>query len=788
MLDSTIYADHLTQSFSAEQPEGAYAGLLPFLPMLYVGWSDAVLTPSQVEVIRGIFEQQEWLKPAEKAQLRQWMDPAHPPSVADLKRWLAIIQDTAADIPGASRHTLAELGLQIARIGSPDERSRCATPAACQALQEVEAALGVVGHEAVQTLVHDGPTPPAPAAADDTSLHAASFERAAMTALLDGEYAELRHRVRRLLTDPVFAYESIPDRERYRERVLSWSKLLAQQGLGSLAYPPAYGGQADRAQFIVVMETLSHHDLSLVIKFGVQFGLFGGSIHQLGTEYHHRTYLPDIGLLALPGAFAMTELGHGSNVRDIETIARYDRETEEFIIHTPCETARKEYIGNAACHGRLATVFAQLEIDGENHGVNAFLTPLRDGDGHLMPGVCIEDNGEKMGLNGVDNGRIWFDQVRIPRTAMLDRFAQVTPEGHYRSSIANESRRFFTMLSTLVTGRIGIAFSALSAAKSALTIATRYAAQRRQFGPPGQSETLLLDYQTHQRRLMPLLANAYALDFALKFLLRRFKERTDEDLREIETLAAGLKAYSTWNTTDTVQESREACGAQGYMAVNRLAALKADTDIFTTFEGDNTVLMQLVAKACLSEFKQQFHDMKLLGLVRHIAAQATQAVAQQNPVITRTTDEDHLRSSDFQSSALAYREQTLLVKAAKRLQKAIEAGEESYTAFLRNQNLMVDLAHAHIERVILNAFVDGIAQVDDPALVEILEKLRALFALSHIDQRKGWYLEHSYLEPTKSKAIARQVEQLSYEVSREAVALVDAFAIPDQCLAAPIAL
>ena len=126
---------------------------------------------------------------------------------------------------------------------------------------------------------------------------------------------------------------------------------------------------------MTIFQTLAHFDLSLVVKFGVQFGLFGGSVHHLGTRAHHERYLPDIGTLTLPGCFAMTETGHGSNVRDLETTASFDRETDEFVIHTPTDAARKDWIGNAAAHGRVATVFAQLIVDETVHGVHAFLVP-----------------------------------------------------------------------------------------------------------------------------------------------------------------------------------------------------------------------------------------------------------------------------------------------------------------------------------------------------------------------------------------------------------------------------
>ncbi len=111
----------------------------------------------------------------------------------------------------------------------------------------------------------------------------------------------------------------------------------------------------------------------------------------------------------------MTETGHGSNVQALGTTATYDAATEEFVVHTPTAAARKDYIGNAARHGRMAAVFAQLVVGGETHGVHCLLVPIRTTDGEPLPGVTLSDCGAKLGLNGVDNGRIVFDQVRVPR-------------------------------------------------------------------------------------------------------------------------------------------------------------------------------------------------------------------------------------------------------------------------------------------------------------------------------------------------------------------------------------
>jgi acyl-CoA oxidase len=536
------------------------------------------------------------------------------------------------------------------------------------------------------------------------------------------------------------------------------------------------------------MEMLSLFDLSLTIKYGVQFGLFGGSILSLGNQKHHNQYLKDIGTLALPGCFAMTETGHGSNVRDIETTATYNQKTKEFIVHTPCPSARKDYIGNAALHGQMATVFAQLIIGPENHGVCALLVPIRDETGKVLSGIRIEDCGEKLGLNGVDNGRIWFDHVRTPVDNLLDRFAQINEEGQYISQIANPSKRFFTMLGTLVGGRIGIPLTALSATKSGLTIAIRYAHQRRQFGAPGQPEQLIIDYQTHQKRLMPLLANTYALDFALKYLTDRYLDQKPGEGREIETLAAGLKAYCTWNTTYTLQTCREACGGNGYLWENRLAELKADTEIFTTFEGDNTVLMQLVAKSRLAEFKQEFNDIKFLGLVKYIAKQAATSLTEMNPIITRKTALEHISDSEFHLAAFTYREQHLVTRAGQRLKLRIDAGMNSFQAFNECQNHLVTVAHAYIERVILEQFIIKVNSIENLDLKEALSRLCQLFAINLLNKHKGWYLENGYFEGVKSKAIRKQLTALCKEVRGDSYDLVDAFNIPDKLLAAPIAV
>ena len=188
----------------------------------------------------------------------------------------------------------------------------------------------------------------------------------------------------------------------------------------------------------------------------------------------------------------MTETGHGSDVQALETTATYDPESEEFVIDSPTPTSRKDYIGGAAETAQVATVFAQLITAGDGHGVHCFVVPIRDDGGNDLPGVTTGDCHYKGGLPGVDNGRIQFDHVRIPRENLLNKYADVAEDGTYSSPIENPGRRFFTMLGTLIRGRVTVAGSAGAAARVALAIATRYALERRQFEAPGDDHEVLI--------------------------------------------------------------------------------------------------------------------------------------------------------------------------------------------------------------------------------------------------------------------------------------------------------
>jgi acyl-CoA oxidase len=629
--------------------------------------------------------------------------------------------------------------------------------------------------------------------------------------MLDGKYADVRNLVRKNLAEQasILVEEETLSRDDYRDRVRDVVVEMAATGQTGMGFPTEYGGGGDIGASIAAFETLAFGDLSVLVKVGVQFGLFGGAILQLGTKPHHDAYLEDLVTGRLMGCFAMTETGHGSNVQALGTVATYDKETGEFVITTHGDLARKDYIGNAARHADVAVVFAQLEIEGadgstESEGVHAFVVPLRE-NGEVLPGIRIEDCGAKMGLNGVDNGRIWFDQVRIPRANLLNRFADVSEDGVYSSAIDNQNRRFFTMLGTLVQGRVCVGGAGINAAKVALTIAVKYAVRRRQFeatSPP--EEDLLLDYGMHQRRLFPLLARTYAMHFAQEVVASHLHDVfsgvvTDEESRRLlESRAAGTKALGTWLGTEAIQECREACGGAGYLSENRFAALKADTDVFTTFEGDNHVLLQLVAKGLLTDYSSEFEDMDQFGMVRFVAGLAVDTVIEKTNVhklIERIRDvlpggdewdqEAGLLDPNYHHMMFRFREEHMLSGVARRLKRGIDNKMNPGEVFSQVQDHVIAAARAHVDRLVLDAFIGKVADLPEGGQKVALNLLCDLFALSTIEEDRAWWMEHGRLTSQRAKAISREINSLCRKIRPLAVDLVDGFGVPPEMLRSP---
>jgi acyl-CoA oxidase len=598
----------------------------------------------------------------------------------------------------------------------------------------------------------------------------APFEVEELTRLLNHDNHELRQRIIDLMDGPLFQRNWKVTMDEHRELTLQRLKYMLQHRVISVR-----DYHRDPLRFQCALETPSWFDYSLSIKMGVHFTLCGGTIATLGTD-KHREVLDKLDTGELGGSFCMTELAHGSNVFGIETTAVFDSERDEFVLNTPHAGAQKFWIGNVALHGKVSTVFAQLYTQGKHQGVHAFIVRIRGDDGSPLPGVRTADNGVKMGLLGVDNGRLWLDQVRVPRGALLDKFAQVDRQGNYSSAIENPTTRFATMIGGLIGGRVLVASSAMIAARVGLTVAIRYAFVRKQF------DRVIMSYVTHQRRLFPALAAVVAVTLAnglAKETLHASLHHADRAraAKELHIFVSGLKPYATWLRADVLRACREACGGQGVAAHNLIGPLMSDTEVDVTFEGDNTVLIQQVSKALLQG-----------------AAAARDAQTQRGSLRFETRSAKFLLGA-FELRAAAKLQKLAAAIQAKQKELAAQGGARSASdaaaaAYELASDLAVGVGVAHVESVILKHFAKVLGDAGlSAALRKALELLFFLYAWTRFEHDAAFFVAEGLAGAKELEAVRAEVLRLCaalYE-GHLALHLVDGLGMPERFVTAPIA-
>jgi acyl-CoA oxidase len=583
---------------------------------------------------------------------------------------------------------------------------------------------------------------------------------------------------------PVFGRNDKCDLNIIEDRELTLNKTLAFAELRNSIV--AKDEKEFKRKYYDLYSLASLSDQSFTTRYAVSYGLFRDNLLSQATDDIVQEYLPRIESGEIYGCFGMTELGHGSNVKNLETEARFDRSNEQFIINSPTLTSTKWWIGAAGKTATHGVIFAQLIIDDKNYGVHSFLVPLRSMENHEpLPGITIGDIGHKQGKQGVDNGYIQFKDVRIPRRNMLQKWATVTPDGAYKKT-SNVSDQI--AYGVLIGGRLNIVLQAPYDMIRALTIAIRYACIRRQFHTTDKhNETKLLDYQQHQYRLLPLVAQAYALTFAARQLKqmkievdKAFEEgRVYEELANAHSDAAGLKAYSTWMAHYTLDQCRQAMGGHGYSKYNGISDLYNDYTINTTWEGDNTVLAQQTARHLLKSAQSVMKGKKVTGSISYLN-RIVQIVSKNCAVVS----ESDFLNPKVQMKAYQYRVCKLIANVSARMQTEKFSNEQE--AWNNCQTDLIKCAKAHCYLYLLDAFIHAVQSVTDVNVKQALKNVCDLFALYHLEEDSSILFTEGYMSAKQSKLLSSQLRKLLIKVRLDAVPLVDAYNFSDFIINSPL--
>jgi acyl-CoA oxidase len=527
------------------------------------------------------------------------------------------------------------------------------------------------------------------------------------------------------------------------------------------------GNYSDEEQAILL------NALGEQVPFDLHRGMFIPTIENQGTDEQRAKWLPLANHYRVIGAYAQTELGHGSNVQGIETVAMFDKSTQEFIIHSPTLTSRKWWPG---CLGKTAThaiVIARLFLDGQDVGVQSFIVQIRSLEDHRpMPGIKVRDIGPKVGFNAIDNGDCSFDNVRIPRDHMMMRYAKVLPDGTF---VKPKSDKLVYL--TMVQVRAVLIKALGERLAAAATITARFSAARLQGRKPSQKgEFQVLDYQNQQHALFPLIAITYASQFAGSTVADMHDSALESikkgdvgfaaTLAELHAVSSGLKGWVSDKAAEGVETCRRLCGGHGFSQSSNLGHLFAEIAGANTFEGTADVLVQQHARYLLKALASLPSSPASTQFLTNAKAYADGSL--------RCEAQTAEAFGDFELLLEAFR-----VRATRSLLALAGAMKSTQSDSNACMILMTHTSVAHTELMLLEAFVRGVEDLPSGSEKRALGNLCSFFGAWLITKSLGDFREHDYLSSSQVQRVREQVVRLLPIVRSNCVLLTDAWDFSD---------
>ncbi|XP_071144524.1 peroxisomal acyl-coenzyme A oxidase 1-like isoform X4 [Mytilus edulis] len=508
----------------------------------------------------------------------------------------------------------------------------------------------------------------------------------------------------------------------------------------------------------------------------LHFQAFIPTIEKQCTNQQKERWLQKSQELKIIGAYAQTELGHGTFIRGLETTATYDPKTKEFILDSPTLTSKKYWPGCLGKTSNHCVVMAQLYTQGKSHGPHMFMVQIRSMKDHsVLPGIEVGVIGNKFGYGTNDNGFLSFDKLRIPRENMLMRYSQVHEDGTY---VKPQNAKL--AYGSMVLIRSSIVSDAARGLAQACVISIRYSAVRRQTEAyPGGEEPQILDYQTQQYRLFPLLASAYSLQLAGKYVFNTYLEVNDqiekgnlELMPELHALSAGLKAFSTYEASAGIEVCRICCGGHGYSQASGLPKIYVDVVPGCTYEGENTVMMLQTARYLMKCYSRAKQGQKLPGFVQYIGQNLNKKSCMSEEVALGCL-----------VMAYEHRAARLVEAAAMRMQSLIQGGKKQHEAWNGSSVQLFWAAKAHCHLFCVKNFVDAIqAKSLSSKTATVMKSVCQLYGVHGILENLGEFMQDGFFSGEQVGYLQRKMLALFEDIRPNAVALVDAFDYPDMVL------